>query len=295
MRRQLPPLRAIEHFEAVAEHGNLNRASEQLGVTKGAVSQQIRKLEEFLGVALFQRSGRSLILTDAGQRYYAAVRSSLETLEDATLRLRRQRQRRSFRLSVLPAFASMWLAHRIHHFQSEYDDLDIEVGSDASLVDFSRSDAHVGLRFGRGPGSDVVSVELTIDDLYPVCSAQYRDDLDINKPEDLQRCRLLHDTVWQDDWPRWYAAVGAHLSDAQEGQYFSLYSVAIDVARAGGGVAIGHDLLVRDLVSRGDLVRPFSTTIKAREAYYLVWPGRSGDLSFVRGFAQWLKRTLPTD
>ncbi|MGO1120359.1 LysR substrate-binding domain-containing protein [Rhodovibrionaceae bacterium A322] len=292
MRRKLPPLRAVEYFEAVAEQESIVAAAEQLGVTKGAVSQQVRLLEEYLGSALFVRSGRSLSLSDAGQRYYAAVQTSLSTLETATRRLTRQRTRKSFRLTVLPAFASMWLVHRLIEFQELYPDIDIEMAADAAMADFSRSDAHMGIRYSRGDVSGLQATELCRDRLFPVCSADYQQKMALESPSDLARCRLLHDTYWNEDWQSWCRGTGVLLPNRQEGQYFTLYSVAVDAARSGGGVAMGHKLLVEDLVRKGDLVRPFSESVCAPEPYVLVQPKQDKQLSFVRGFEHWLKEQL---
>ncbi len=288
MVRRLPPLRAVAYFEAVAERKSLVAAAGRLGVTKGAVSQQIRQLEVYLGLALFDRSGRSLELTDAGQRYYVAAQACLEGLERATERLSRLRQRRSLRITVLPAFAALWLVQRLRLFQDLHPDLDIEVSSDAALVDFSRSDAHLGIRFGPGAAAGLSTTPLALDRLSPVCSPDYARRMGLSVPADLLRCRLLHDTYWHDDWQRWGAGVGLPLSDGQEGQYFSLYSVAIEAARAGGGLAMGHDILVEPLVRRGELIRPFAEGIQAAQPYSLVRPRRSDNLASVRDFEDWI-------
>ena len=288
MPRRLPPLRAVSYFEAVAERRSLVEAAGALGVTKGAVSQQIRALEQYLGVALFDRTGRRLDLTDAGQRYYVAAQAALEGLEAATARLARQRLRRSFRITALPAFVSLWMASRLSDFQAAHEDVDIEVLSDASLVDFSRSDAHAGIRFGSGEAAGLVTRTIAIDRLTPVCSPDYARAHGLSRPEDLAPCRLLHDTYWHDDWQRWSASCGFAPAARQAGQHFSAYSVVVDIARSGGGVAIGHMLLLRDMLDRGELVAPFAASVPAREPYTLVRPGHGEAPGFVAAFEDWL-------
>jgi len=292
MPRRLPPLRAIRHFEAAAEHESLVAAAEDLCVSKGAVSQQIKLLEQYLGLALFERSGRGLRLTDAGRRYHSAVRTSLSALERATEKLARQRTRATFRLTVLPAFASMWLVHRLGTFQEAHPNIDIEVDAEAAMVDFDRSDAHLGIRYSRGNATGLSVRTLLTDRLFPACSPAYADAHGIAKPPDLARCRLLHDTYWHDDWKRWCEGTGTALPNRQEGQYFTLYSVAIDAARSGAGVAMGHALLVDDLVARGELVRPFAEEVAAGEPYVLVRPPRAAHLDFVRAFEEWLSEGM---
>lgn len=293
--RRLPPLRSVQYFEAAAECESLVDAAEQLGVTKGAVGQQVRILEEYLGLALFQRVGRGIRLTDAGRRYHSATRVALSGLERETERLAPLTARHTLRLSVLPAFASMWLVHRLAAFQDAHPRLSIELSSEASLVDFSKSDAHLGIRSAAEAEAGVTSIELCRDAIYPVCSPAYRDAINPSGPKDLARCRLLHDNFWGDDWAVWSRAAGVPPPEAREGQYFTLYSVAIDAARSGAGMAMGHDLLVRDLVARGDLVRPFEEATQAPRPYRLVRPRRADHLTFVRAFEAWIVETLEND
>lgn len=290
--RRLPPLRAVQYFEAAADCESLVEAASELGVTKGAVGQQVRVLEAYLGLALFERVGRGIRLTDAGRRYHSATRVALSGLERETERLSPSTARGTLRLSVLPAFASMWLVHRLSAFQDAHPRLSIELSSDAALVDFAKSDAHLGIRYADGVEAGVASIELCRDTIYPVCSPAYRDAIAPRGPEDLARCRLLHDNYWGDDWAVWSGAAGICPPEAREGQYFTLYSVAIDAARSGAGLAMGHDLLVRDLVARGDLVRPFTITALAPRPYRLVRPRRADHLSFVRAFEGWIVKTL---
>ncbi len=292
MRRRLPPLRSVEYFEAVAENNSVVAAASQLGVTKGAVSQQIRVLEDYLGTALFNRTGRTVSLNDAGHRYYSAVQNSLSTLEQATTRLSRQTSRTTFRLTVLPAFASMWLVQRLAAFQNQFPNIDIEIAADAAMADFKRSDIHLGIRYSTGNAANLVASTLCTDKLFPVCSPAYQEKMDLQQPSDLMRCRLLHDTYWHGDWQRWCTDTGTLLPNRQEGQYFTHYSVAIDAARADGGVAMGHALLIEDLLKRGDLIRPFAASVPALEPYVLVHPKRYSRLSFVRGFEGWIRNQL---
>ena len=292
MRRRLPPLRSVEYFEAVAENESIVMAGEQVGVTKGAISQQIRLLEEYLGTELFNRSGRTISLNDAGRRYYSAVQSSLSTLEQATTRLSRQKLRTTFRLTVLPAFASMWLVRRLAEFQNKFPNIDMEIAADAAMADFSRSDIHLGIRYSKGDVTDLITKNLYTDNLFPVCSEAYQKKMKLEQPSDLAHCRLLHDTYWNEDWQRWCNETGTPLPNRQEGQYFTHYSVAIDAAKSDGGVAMGHALLVEEALSQGELICPFDISISASEPYVLVHPKRYSNLSFVEEFEKWIRSHL---
>lgn len=292
MRRRLPPLRAVQYFEAAAERENFALAAEALGVSKGAVSQQVKLLEQALGAQLFQRSGRGLRLTDAGRRYLGAVRSALSTLEQATTRLSGPQGRNLLRLSVLPAFASLWLVPRLAEFQDRHPQIDVEISADAAMVDFERDDAHIGIRYAKGNARNLTVVPLGRDRLFPVCSPAYRTAQRLEAPADLARCRLLHDTYWASDWARWAGSLALALPNIGSGQYFTHTSMALDAAKAGAGVVVGHELLVRSDLATGALVQPFAHSIEAEEQYYMVHPSRAQHLGQVRMFEAWLVEKL---
>lgn len=292
MRRRLPPLRTVQYFEAAAEHENFVVAAEEIGVSKGAISQQVKLLEQFLGQQLFARSGRGVRLTDTGRRYHSAVRNALSTLERATVRLAGPQGRNVLRLSVVPAFASMWLVPRLSDFQDRFPTIDTQISAEAEMIDFERDDAHIGIRYSLGNARNLTSVPLGRDVIFPVCSPHYRATHGLAAPQDLARCRLLHDTIWSGDWPRWAAAVGVTLPNLGAGQYFTLYSMAIDAARSGAGVAMGHELLVRHELDSGRLVRPFEASVEAEEQYYMVHPRRAAHLDFVKNFEAWLAERI---
>ncbi len=288
MKRRLPPLNAVRAFEVAAEHESFAVAAGELGVTKGAVSQQVRALEDYLGSPLFVRRARGLRLTDAGRQYHSAVRSSLNTLERATARFVPPRTRATLKLSVLPAFASMWLVPRFTDFQARHANIDVQLSANAEIVDFDRGDVQVGIRYGTGGmrGGGVHS--LGRDRLFPVCAPAYADARGLRTPADLAGCRLLHDTYWQDDWRRWAEAAGIDLPNRHTGQYFTHYSMAADAARAGAGVLIGHERLLAPALAAGELVRLPGPDIAATDAYYVVYPPRCAHVAAVNDFVAWL-------
>jgi LysR family glycine cleavage system transcriptional activator len=288
MARTIPPLKAVRYFELAAEHESFAAAADHLRVSKGAVSQQIKQLEQFLGISLFRRTGRRVVLTDAGRRYHSAVRSAFNILEKETERLAGSRVRGQLKITVLPAFASLWLVPRLPGFQQSMPHIDIIVSADAEMVDFSRSVAQLGIRYGTRDTDGLTSIRLGLDMLSPVCSPEYADRLAIRSPKDLSRCLLLHDTYWFDDWTRWLSMAGVTGSTGGDGQFFTHYSMAIDTARAGGGIAMGHKLLLRDLASRNELVYPLEQEIPAQQGYFVVVPDKSAHLDYVKRFRSWL-------
>ena len=286
--RLIPPLKAVRYFELAAEHESFVRAADDLRVSKGAVSQQVKLLEQFLGVALFRRIGRRVTLTDAGRRYHSAARNAFNILEKETERLAGARVRGQLKITVLPAFASIWLVPRLSGFQKSMPHIDIVVFADAEMVDFSRSDAQLGIRYGTTDADELTATYLGHDTLIPVCTPEYAETKAIRRPEDLSRCLLLHDTYWPDDWPRWLSMTGVAGSLGGDGQFFTHYSMAIDTARAGGGIAMGHRLLLRDLIARKELVCPLEQTLAAQQGYFVVVPDNAAHLDYVKRFRNWL-------
>ncbi len=288
MVRMIPSLKAVRYFEVAAEQESFVRAAEELRVSKGAVSQQIKNLELYLGVPLFRRTGRRVTLTDAGRRYHSAARNAFNILEKETERVAGSRVRGQLKITVLPAFASLWLVPRLSDFQKSMPHIDIVVSADAEMADFSRSDAMLGIRYGTTETEGLTATSLGHDTLSPVCTPEYAETMDIRTPADLSRCLLLHDTFWSDDWSRWLSKAGVTGSLGGDGQFFTHYSMAIDTARAGGGIAMGHRLLLRDPIERKELICPLDLTITARQEYFVAVPDRAAHLGFVGRFRNWL-------
>ena len=287
MSRLLPSLKAVQYFELAAEHESFAQAADDLRVSKGAVSQQVKILEQFLGISLFRRTGRRVTLTDAGRRYHSAVRNAFNMLEKETERVVGSRARGQLKITVLPAFASLWLVPRLSDFQVSTPRSDIILSADAEMVDFSRSDAQLGIRYGTTGAEGLTETCLGHDSLTPVCTAGYAEKNAIRTPADLSRCLLLHDTYWSDDWTRWLSIAGVTASLGGDGQFFTHYSMAIDTARSGGGIAMGHRLLLGDLISRDELVCPLEQTTAASQAYFVVVPDKTAHLNYVRRFRAW--------
>lgn len=292
MSRLIPPLKAVHYFELAAEYESFVRAAEDLNVSKGAVSQQVKILEQYLGLAMFRRTGRQVTLTDAGRRYHSAARNAFNILEKETERVVGSRVRGQLKITVLPAFASLWLVPRLSEFQNAMPHIEIIVSADAEMVDFSRSDAQLGIRYGTADTDGLAAIPLGHDTLLPVCTAAYAEKHSIREPADLAGCLLLHDTFWSDDWTRWLTKAGVTGSLGGDGQFFTHYSMAIDTARSGGGIAMGHRLLLSDLIERKELVCPLAQTITAAQEYFVVVPDKAAHLNYVNRFRDWLSASF---
>ena len=297
MARRLPPLNALRAFEAAARHLSFTKAATELFVTQAAVSHQVRALEEYLGIALFRRFNRRLMMTDAGQAYYPALRDAFEAIDQATRRLRqRQDSGDTLRVSVLPSFAAKWLMPRLPRFRAENPAVDVLISASDSLVDLEREDFHMGIRFGYGRYPGLVTTKLMGDKIFPVCSPRLLEsERPPRRPDDLRHHTLLHDDMARrdessNDWASWLAAAGVTGVDPRRGPAFSHSSLVLTAAIDGQGVALGRLTLAADDMAAGRLICPFGPVIEAPLAYYLATPPALADHPAVGLFRDWLLR-----
>lgn len=287
MSRDLPPLNALRMFEAAAQHLNFTRAAESLHITQGAVSRQIKLLEEQLGQQLFVRDGPRLTLTETGEEYSRIVQQALEIVRVGTARLRQSESQARLRISVLPSFASRWLVHRLVDFHRQHPDITVWLSSSYDLVDFNRSEeVDVGIRLGKGGWPGVYSEPLARERMNLVCSPALASDL--REPCDLLRHKILAAGPPHDEWNRWFEAAGMQPLPITP-TLSRDYSVLLEAAAQGSGVALARDLLVADDLDRGRLVRPFEISFESNYQYHFVCPNQRINELPVRALYSWLK------
>ncbi len=294
MPASLPPLNALRAFEAAGRHLSLSRAADELHVTPAAVSHQIKALEEYLGVPLFRRVNRGLLLTDAGQACLPGLRDGFASLAQAVESARRQKPNRGLTVSVAPSFGAKWLVPRLDRFTAAHPDIDVRLDASTRLVDPLQEDIDVCIRYGPGnyPGMHVEC--LLAEEVGPVCSPSLLEGPNpLKTPNDLCNHVLLHfDAPAGDDsmpdWKMWLAAAGVKDCDASRGPRFTMASMAVQVAVAGQGVALAGSVLVADDVAAGRLVKPFELTFPARFSYYIVCPPAIAEQPRVVAFRAWL-------
>ncbi len=282
----MPPLHAVLCFAIVGRHLSVKLAAQELNVTAGAVSQQVAKLEEMLGLPLFARTSRGMELTEAGKTYLRAVSPALRHIEQATQRIT-QPQAKSVTVSCTPGFAMQWLLPRLPQFQTIHPDIDVRINTTNKLVDLLVDEVDFAVRHGLGayPG---FQVERMIDDrLYPVCSpALLPACKPLLSPADLAACTLLHDEH-RDDWRIWLRAAGIDI-DPAAGPVFVGSKGAIDAAVAGLGVALVRKSLVQDELASGRLAIAFPAAAEVPIAYHLVYDGAVLLHQHCQRFRQWL-------
>jgi len=289
MSNALPPLKALHVFEVAARHLSFTRAASELHVTQAAVSHQIKHLESRLGIKLFRRQGRRLLLTEEGQIYLPAVREALRQIGQATGQLLSRRRSGVLTVSVLPSFASKWLVPRLHRFREQCPDVDVRVSAFEWLVDFQRDEVDLAIRYGRGRWPGLRADSLLTEDVFPVCSpALLEGNRPLLRPADLRHHTLLHDDFSREDWRIWLTAAGVEGVDPERGLSFSHTSIMLEAAEGGQGVALGRTPLVADDLEKGRLIKPFDVTLPAEYAYYVVCPEETADRPRLAAFRDWL-------
>jgi LysR family glycine cleavage system transcriptional activator len=288
MSRRLPPLNAMRAFEAAARHLSFTKAAEELNVTQAAISHQVKALEEWLGVPLFRRLNRALLLTDAGQNYGPPLGQSFDLLADATDRIRDDDNRGTLTVTTLPSIASKWLVPRLGRFRQAYPDIDLRIDASQHLSDFARENVDVAVRYGRGNWEGTRADRLMTEDFFPVCSPDLIDgDPPLHKLDDLHRHTLLHDDN-RTDWTVWFLAAGIAGGDPKRGPGFTDSSLVLQAAVDGQGVALGRSALAAADLAAGRLVQPFNISLPATFAYYLVCPEATAERPKIAAFRDWL-------
>ena len=285
--QRLPPLNALRAFEAAARRLSFTRAAQELNVTQAAVSHQIKALEERLGVRLFVRRNRSLLLTEDGQLYYPQVQRAFALLREATARVAREERKGVFTLSTLASFAARWLVPRLGDFIARYPDIDLRLATSQHLADFAREQVDAAIRYGAGDYPGLSSTLLLTEELYPVCSPGLLTRRLLQCAEDLRGHTLLHDHGI-DEWAQWLAAAGVTGVNVEQGHWYRDSSLLLQAAIAGQGVALGRSVLAAEEIAAGRLVRPFDWSLPSAYAYYFVCPESSTRRPKVVAFKEWL-------
>jgi LysR family glycine cleavage system transcriptional activator len=271
---KLPPLNAVRAFEAAARHASFRLAAAELFVTPGAVSQQIRLLEDHLGVSLFERLPRAVRLTPAGQEFFAAATRHLRGIGLAAERLKPRGE--TVLLTVVPTFASRWLMPRLPHFTQLHPTLQVRVDATTTLIDFSHEQFDLGIRSGTGHYPALESRLLFSETVVPLCSPAYRAlHRQSGRVElDWAQVRLLHENPPDDFWPQWIAGTGVTEIDADAGMYFSHGLLVLSAAIEGQGVALQPREFVERELASGALVIADERDIETGRGFFLVWPRR---------------------
>lgn len=292
---RLPPLNSLRAFVVAAKHMSFSKAAAELHVTPAAVSQQIRQLEDYLGVELFKRSNRNLLLTAEGQTCLPGLTESFDGIVQSLQQISAGGKSGPLTVSVAPSFAAKWLVPRLDDFRTAQPEIDVRITASMNLVDFDADDIDCAIRYGSGNYALLFHEKILEETVFPVCSPS----LEVigrlpATPDDLRQLTLLHDdSPDQDpscpDWRMWLRAAGVSGIDSSRGVRFNQSSLVLESAIAGQGVALAKGRLAADDIRAGRLIRPFNVSQTLDFAYHFVCPTRKTALPKVAAFLAWLR------
>jgi LysR family transcriptional regulator, glycine cleavage system transcriptional activator len=299
MHKPMPPLNSLRAFEAAARHLSLTKAALELHVTAGALSHQIRGLEELLGLKLFERRVRSIALTSAGKQLYPGLQTGFIQLRDAVDGLRDAGDERVLVISTPPGFTAKWLAPRLYRFSGAYPEIDARVSSSLSNANFTTDGVDVAVRnlaADAAADAELVIEKLLELSLVPVCSPRLIEAHgSFATPQALKGVPLIHDDslanqIAMPTWLDWLEAAGFVGVDVSRGLRFNSADHALDATVEGAGVLLAHDVLAYDELRTGRLVMPFALSLRTGRAYHFVCPRKRQDRPNVQAFRTWLKQ-----
>ena len=297
MTARLPSLNGLRAFEAAARHLSFTNAASELNVTQTAISHQIKRLEQELGIKLFVRQNRALELTQQAKDYLPGIRAAFNDLRLATDRLLRRDDGNVLTISTLASLAAKWLLPRLSGFQESHPDIDVHITTSTSLIDFKNGDVDAAIRYGRGQWPGLRADWLMADQLFPVCSpALVTGAKPLRCPEDLANHTLLHTSnANSDDWRLWLTAAGLPTNlSTHPGVTFDLIFMTVQAAIDGIGVAMGRTSYVEADIAKGRLMVPFKIALPADAGFYLVSPEAAAESPKLKAFRQWLIASIQT-
>jgi LysR family glycine cleavage system transcriptional activator len=294
----LPPLSALRAFEAAARHLSLTQAARELSVTPGALSHQIRGLEEFLGIELFERRVRSIALTTAGKQLYPGLQTGFANIREAVESLDTPHAAHVLVVSTSPGLTSKWLAPRLYRFGAAHPDIDVRISSSASNANFATDGIDLAVRNMPldPPPDSALEIETLVDVTYiPVCSPRLIEKHGpVKTAQALALLPLIHDESLlarraSPSWSDWFAAAGVDNVDLSRGLRFTSADHALDAAGEGAGVLLAHDILAYDWLRTGRLMIPVKFALPAGRAYSLVWAKGRKPVAAAEKFRRWIK------
>ncbi len=292
--RRLPPLNSLRAFESAARLLSFTKAAEELSVTPGAISQQIKSLETYLGLKLFQRRNKMVLLTEEAQICLPYLKEGFDRLAEAMEVVQQKSCNKPLTITAAGSFASRWLMPRLRSFQKCHSDIDVRIDVRSELVDLVREDIDVGIRFGGGNYPGLQKDYLLPQEVFPVCSPKLLEQgPPLRTADDLSHYTLIHGVDYaidstQPDWEMWLTTMGVDSVDSSRGLHFSQVEMVIQAAIEGQGIALAGSVVVEEALRAGDLIQPFELRLQLNFAYYLVYAHSKAQLPRVEAFRDWI-------
>ena len=282
-------LNGLRALEAVGRLGSLQAAAEELGVSVGAISQQVIKTEGQLGHAIFERTGKGLVATEIGRPILTRLTDGVQKLSEAVA-LAQRRDNNCLTISVAPVFASRWLVRRFDNFAREHPEIVLRIDATMRLIDPATSDIDLGIRVGDGHWTDVQSELILEQQVFPVCAPELAKGL--TRPSDLLGLPAVIDSQAMFKWDVWLQAAGLEGQHVNERHVFNDASLCLDAVIAGQGVMLAWQTLTADVIAEGRLAAPFSFRAKTGYGHYFITAKGARESRKVQIFKSWLRREL---
>lgn len=282
-------LNGLRALEAVGRLGSLRAAADELGVSSGAVSQQIIKCEAQLGVPVFDRTGRGVVPTAFGRALLGRLTAGFRALDEAVA-LTRHHADTILTVSVAPVFASKWLVPRLSGYSRQHPDIQVRLDASVAMVDPDASDIDIAIRVGDGNWPGVATDFLLAQEVFPVCAPDMAKG--IAAPADIVTLPIVRDANSTLSWDVWLAPFGLSESALRDGHTFTDASLALDAAIAGQGVMLAWQTLAHDALAAGQLVAPFPQRATTGLGYWLVTSAAKREPQKIRGFRAWIKQEI---
>jgi len=286
-RRFLPSMSLLRAFEAAARLQSFTAAAAELNLTQGAVSRQIRVLEDLLGAGLFVRERQSVRLTPAGENYAREIREALRRISNATLSFRANPKGGTLNLAILPTFGTRWLAPRLPRFLSSNPGVTVNLSTRLSPFDFMLDQADAAIHFGSPDWQGAELDFLMNETVVPACSPALLQHYAFREPADLLRAPLLHLVSRPDAWERWFEKYEA-LTQSLHGMLFDQFATAAQAAMSDLGLALLPEFLIQDELESGRLVRALDLPMDSSGQYYLAWPPSRSSYEPLQVFRRWI-------
>jgi DNA-binding transcriptional LysR family regulator len=282
-------MEALIAFESAARHESFTRSADELALTPSAIGRQIAALEEYVGLPLFNRVKRRVSLTEVGAAYAKQVRDNLDRIERDTLAVATRRGADGIlELAVIPTFATRWLIPRLPQFYARHRHITLNLTTRAEPFLFTDTPFSAAIHFGNPVWPGAIAQHLFGEEMVPVCHPQLLDGSTALAPAELARLPLLHQSARPDAWRQWLVQARVHDVDCMSGQRYELFSMLVEAARAGLGVALVPRFFVLAELANQELVIPNEMSLRNDKGYYLVYPESKQNAPLLQPFKEWL-------
>lgn len=286
-RRLLPSTSMLMALHAAARTGSFTAAARELNLTQGAISRQVSALEDQLDVILFERAGKTVLLTEAGKIYAREIGVALQTIRNASLNAMTNPLSGILNLAILPTFGTRWLMPRFPSFLKEHPNITVNFVTKLTTFDFHEENLQAAIHYGQPDWPDAISTFLMGEEVLPVCSPGFLEENPLSHPGDLARLPLLQLTTRPDAWDNWFRS--NKIDPPQEqGMAFEQFSIIAQAAVAGLGVALLPKFLIQSELDRKELVVILNMPTKSEDGYYLVTPADKSEHAPVTALREWL-------